>query len=73
MAICFDSQGDCVEIAGEMVLVLIELKVNYECEDMYNVVDVNDYDKWVATTPFRKLPWIQMTTNREMSIARNIP
>ena len=42
----FESQGDCVEISGEMVLAVILLKVDYEDVDSYRVVDVDSKEEW---------------------------
>ena len=37
--LCFDSQGDHMEVATEMILQLALLKVHYEEDTMYDVVD----------------------------------
>ncbi len=42
MRLCFDSQGNRPEIAGEMVLSVIQLKVEYLYTKEYDVVDVDD-------------------------------
>eukprot|EP00957_Ditylum_brightwellii_P157247 11967525-Ditylum_brightwellii.AAC.1 len=44
MNLCFNSQGDHVELGGEMVLILVVLLVEYEDKDAdeYNVVDVDN-------------------------------
>ena len=55
MALCFHSQQDRVEIAGEMVLALVELSANYQSHDVYKVVHV-DGDAWVTTTLFDDIP-----------------
>ena len=65
MRLCFDSQGDRPEIAGEMVLAVIQMKVEYLYTEEYVVVDVDAKEEWTADTPFVWLPRIWMTTNRE--------
>ncbi len=54
--LCFVSQNDRVEVAGEMVLTLIVLKVDYEYEKEYNVVDVHSSDQSKPTRNFKDLP-----------------
>ena len=60
---CFDCQGDRPEIAGEMVLALLELQADYEFDPVYEVVDIDSIKKWTADKPFEKLPRIKMTTD----------
>eukprot|EP00957_Ditylum_brightwellii_P140571 10709525-Ditylum_brightwellii.AAC.1 len=67
MHLCLKSQGDCVELGGEMVLILISLLAEYEDKDAdkYNVVDVDNLTGWEATTSFRCLPMEMMTATPE--------
>eukprot|EP00957_Ditylum_brightwellii_P197777 15066829-Ditylum_brightwellii.AAC.3 len=67
MNLCFKSQGGCVELGGEMVLIPIALLAEYEDKDAdeYNVVDVDNPTGWEATTSFRSLPMKMMTTTPE--------
>ena len=73
MRLCFDSQGDRPEIAGEMPLTVIHLKVGYQYQEVYDVVDVDFVSEWVANIPFYQLPTIKMTTNPEKATKENIP
>ena len=72
MALCFNSQQDWIETAGEMVLALVELSANYQSQDVYKVVH-GDGDAWVATTLFDDIPQVKMTISRDISLAKNIP
>jgi hypothetical protein len=72
MALCFHSQKDRVETAGEMVLALVELSANYQSHDVYEVVHV-DGDAWLATTSFDDIPRVKMTISKETATAKNIP
>ena len=72
MILCFDSQGDRPEIAGEMILAVIELMIDYEDQAEYDVVDV-DADEWHSTTPFEDLPRIKMTTSSARAQAKGLP
>ena len=72
MILCFDSQGDRPEIAGEMILAVIELMIDYEDQAEYDVVDV-DADAWHSTTPFEDLPRIKMTTSSAWAQAKGLP
>jgi hypothetical protein len=67
MRLCFEKQGDRVEINGESVLALIMTKINFAFEDTYDVVDVMDESKeWRASSSaFKDLPVVKMTTNPE--------
>ena len=46
-----------------MILALAEAKATYECEHVYEVVDVDAEEPWFSTTPFSDLPEIKMTTS----------
>ena len=67
---CFYSQQDRVETSGEMVLAVVLLRANYVGKKIYDVVDVDQ--EWKATTPFSKLPRVQMTTDSELAETQNI-
>lgn len=73
MVICFDSQGDRPEIAGEMVLAIILIHANYKQERFYDVVDVDRKGGWQPNKKFHELPRVRMTTDRNMSMKKNIP
>ena len=60
-------KGDRVEIAGESVLALVRLKIEYEEEEVYEVVDT-DAVAWDAGTSFSSLPTIKMTPNTARSL-----
>lgn len=64
--LCFSTQSDRVEAAGEFILTLVMLKMQYEDESVYDVVNVDGGDEWGATTLFRNLPMKKMTTERAM-------
>ena len=64
LLLCFDTQGDRPEIAAEIVLTIAELKSQYLYTDTYEVVNV-DNGSWEATTLFKDLPRVTMTTNKE--------
>jgi hypothetical protein len=74
MRLCFEKQGDRVEINGELVLALIMTKINFAYEDTYDVVDVMDESKeWRASSAFKDLPVVKMTTNPERAQKEGLP
>ena len=54
--LCFTSQQDRVEVSGEMVLELANLKADYKFETEYSVVDTNSFDTWVPSAKYTELP-----------------
>ena len=56
MKLCFTSQKDRVEVSGEMVLELANLKADYKFETEYSVVDTNSFDTWVPSAKYTELP-----------------
>ena len=58
--LCFSSRGDCVEVAGEIVLTVILLKVYYNNDNTYDIVDMNCKNEWHADIPFNALRKIMM-------------
>ncbi len=73
MNLCFDSQGDRPEIAGERVLALLLLMAEYKEEDEYYVVDVDAIEEWDPTTQFKDLLKVKMTTNPQKPAMEGIP
>ena len=71
--ICFVSQKDRVETAGEMIIELIRLKEYYDCTEIYEVVDVNSKKEWPADTPFKDLPRVKMAISEDVAEKHNIP
>ena len=49
VVLCFYSLGDRVVIAAEMALTLLKFKMDYEYDDVYDVVDIDSIDKWTAS------------------------
>ena len=72
MKLCFDVQGDRAEIAGETVLVLTMLKVDFEEQHVWSVVNV-DANGWNVSDPFHTLPMVKMTNSVDVSALEGIP
>lgn len=73
MSLCFDTQSDRVEVAGEMVLALIMTMKAFEFDKTYEVVDLVGDEEWPANTPFRDLPKIKMTVDFELAVKEKLP
>jgi hypothetical protein len=71
--ICYSSQSNRVETAGEMVLELAFLKFGYDHNNVYEVVDVRAKKPWPAEKTFRELPKLRMATSATVGRAKNIP
>ncbi len=56
MLICFSFQVDCLEVAGEMIIVLIECMSEYDGIDTFSTVDVDSITEWSPYTKFNELP-----------------
>ena len=72
MKLCFDVQGEGAEIAGETVLVLTMLKVDFEEQHVWSVVNV-DANGWNVSDPFHTLPMVKMTNSVDVSALKGIP
>jgi hypothetical protein len=70
--LCFTSQSDRVEVAGEMVLSLAMMKETYKNDNVYQVVDVNATE-WPASTPLQDLPRVKMAATETAAQKHGIP
>ena len=70
--ICFDFQQDRVEVRAETALTLINLKVDYEDNEIYEVIDVGGVKEWEPNCSYDKLPTIKVATTNEVAEANNI-
>ena len=61
--LCCGTQGDQPKVAAEIILLLSLVKMNYEDDDEYEVVEISQ--SWTARKPFNYLPCFIMTTNAE--------
>ena len=70
--LCFSSQADRVEVAGEMVMVLVTMKLDYDDIKVYDVVDVSGKE-WDPSTAFVDLPRKKMTIDTAIAERKGIP
>ena len=71
--ICFSTQSNRPEAGGEIVLDLIDLKVKNEEKKIYDVVDTDNKEAWLATKQFKDLPKKKMTSCAETVENMGIP
>ena len=71
--ICFDFQSNRVEVAAETVLTIIKLKVDYQDDKVYDVIDVSSSDEWEPTRRYEDLPTKKIAVDNETAAANNIP
>ena len=70
--ICFDFQQDRVEVGAETPLTLITLKLDYQDDEIYDIVDMDGVREWEPTCPYDTLPTVKVATNNEVAEANNI-
>ena len=59
-------------MGAETDLTLINLKVDYEDNKIYEVVDVGGVKEWEPNCSYDKLPTIEVATTNEVAEANNI-
>ena len=69
--LCLESQVNPVEDAVKMILNLVLLKVHWEKDTMYDVVDTRK--DWPATLSFNDLHHITITTTTDSNNKDNLP
>ena len=68
---CFPSQSDRVEVASELVIFLITMKLDYDDTKVYNVVDVSGKE-WDLSTAFIDLPRKKMMIDTAIAERKDI-
>ena len=70
--ICFIAQGNYVEVSTEMILLLTLVKVHYKEGSEFDGIDTSCEKDWPATTTFKDLPRVKITTCRRKAMRKNI-
>ena len=68
----FIVQGNCVEVSTEMILLLTLVKVHYKEGNEFDIINNSCEKDWLATTPFRDISYVKMTTCRRKAARKNI-
>ena len=71
--LCFIVQGNRPEIAAKLIVLPTLLKIHYEEGNVFYVIDTSCEKLWPATTPFKDLPCVKMTTCSANVARKNIP